>query len=199
MLVSFDSSTRRDFAQRFAGVFGWYLTDENKEILVRIEEVGNNKLTFTDENNLEYTANADRDVKFKFIPVQKRVFMFEGSCFVSQRRPLRQYKRGMCSENTDFLLIPASIRSPVTFPIVKAYLNPQYTETISRYKDDPEYTIGALSPLFSVRVGSVYLYNVLIGKYDTKNKVVMLDDDLFQQELIDLFTKENIQHNVVVK
>ena len=63
-LEEFTSGGARDFRQRYLEVFGFFPV-EDREILVRVTEVSDARMSFTDERGIQYTAYADKGVFFR--------------------------------------------------------------------------------------------------------------------------------------
>jgi hypothetical protein len=186
MIETFTSAGWRDFNQRYSGVFGFFPAESGKEILVYMDKVTDSKCSFRDANELTYYAAADEGVNFKFIPITKRVFMFNGMPCLAQRVPARQYRRGICCENTHIRAIPTRATIKIDFDSVAAYVSKVDVALFptTRIYDD----------MFSRYGNSVYLYETIVADFVTSSgKQVVMHNELFKQELIDCFRRNNIE------
>lgn len=180
----------RDFSQRYSGTFGWY---EGKEgpVLVRLESVDESSLYFKDVSGMGYTAHPSRGNVFSFLPVIKGSYLYDGDVVVVERRPARQWKRGICIENTLIRNLKGN-EYEVGFPILQKLFSGEEDRSVLKFKNDGTLPM-LLSNQFSVgKDYGIYLYNTLIGEVDLDNKKVKLEENLFQQEIEDLVTKHSL-------
>lgn len=96
-----------DFRRRYEHTYVWLSMEQlKKETLVHIDRVedSSSKIGVLHLNSEEYgqlTVNfgsSDHSLKFKYPPVG--VFQHGNDAFVFTRRPARQYRRGLCSDNS---------------------------------------------------------------------------------------------------
>ena len=172
-IAEYTSGFSRDFRQRYNGVFGFYTTGSGKEILVKISDVGERQCKFVDADGDEYFAYPDKGVSFKFIPVNRKLFIHNGSLCCAQRKPARQWQRGICESNTQITNISGGFVEKIDFQRLISYL--------SGGKD--EYFVMRISDKFGFYFDRVYLYDVRIGKKD--GDTITLENSLFVQELKD--------------
>lgn len=99
-----------DFRRRYEGTFVWLSMDDLKEeTLVYVNRVESNEskigvLHLTSEKFGTLTINLGSDghsLQFRYPPVG--VFQHKGDALVFYRRPSRQYRRGICSDNSSML------------------------------------------------------------------------------------------------
>ena len=185
-LEEFTSGGARDFRQRYLKVFGFFPV-EDREILVRVTEVSDARMSFTDERGIQYTAYADKGVFFRFIPVTKRLFYYDGRLCLAHRKPARQYQRGITYANTVFQTVYGTPLD-VDFDSVKAYVNYKSAKLPDGCK--------ILTDYLGIVDGSVFLYNQMIGAINEKN--VALDVPVFRQEVIDALRINNMKQEVLV-
>ena len=184
-IAEYTSHWARDFRQRYEGTYGWYTTSEGKEVLVNIQTVNTEKCVFVDIDGINYYAKADTGISFKFIPVNRKVFLFEGDVVSAARIPARQWQRGICHTNTEMRRIRNKGRIDVCFATLVAYLTPPPAITSL-------YDVGCIDSRFCLPGSkSIYIYDNKIGRVKDEETVV-LDDDLFMQELIDCFREQTI-------
>jgi hypothetical protein len=99
-----------DFRRRYAGTFVWLdIHAEQKEVLARVVNIESHptKLGVIYVDTREYGSlslnmgSEGHAIKFRY-PVTG-VFQHEGNSCLFHRRPLRQYRRGICADNCAIL------------------------------------------------------------------------------------------------
>lgn len=176
-LAEFTSNGWRDFNQRYVETYGWY-TSKDKEILVRVESATESVATFVDADGIQYSANADKGVKFKFVPLNRTLFQYKTGVVLVERKPARQYKRGICLQNTRIRSIVAATNSQLDFELINAYINPKYPVVSERYT--------LINKSFCLVDGRyIYLYNMIIGHYSPFTNTYSLIYPMFRQEFCD--------------
>ena len=102
-----NSEVIQDFRRRWEGTFVWlHMEEKDKECLVKIREVEESasKSGVLHLDSAEYGAitinmgSEGHSIKFKYPPVG--VFQFKKDAVVFRRKPTRQYRRGICSDNS---------------------------------------------------------------------------------------------------
>lgn len=111
-----NSEVIADFRRRWEGTFVWLEMEERKkEVLVKISRVEESasKIGVLHLDSDEFGAitlnlgSEGHNIKFKYPPVG--VFQYKRDAFMFQRRPLRQYRRGICSDNSTMYNITRQI------------------------------------------------------------------------------------------
>lgn len=205
MIESPTSTNIGDFKQRYQGVLGWYIPEEGKsKLLVRVTSVNNERVTFSDKNGGSYHAYVDAGVRFEFLPIVKEWKNTPKSCYFLSRVPARQYKRGICEDNTSIISFNMTTGKYTEEQEYKGWYEYiygiySYNRTIKEdLKDflDGKRECTALSKHFAIGNGHVLLYNTIIGSYSGTN--ITLKTDLFLQELTDLCNRNNYPFKVTV-
>lgn len=195
MLEQFTSAGYRDFTQRYHNTFIWY-NNENKRLLVKVTDVGQDVMTFTDEKKMTYTANADQGVQFESVPCQRGLYNVGNEVVYVSRKAVKQYRRGLCNDNTSihgFFYGPL----PVTFDNVKSIFGEKgkdvnYVEEWLQKKREGV----AFTTQFAVWSNVLYIYNQKIGVVD--GKVFRLTNSIFQQEVKDFIRNLNLPFTVEI-
>lgn len=188
----------QDFKQRYSGVLGWYISEEDKsKILVTVSNVSNERVTFRDQHGGTYYAFVNGGVRFEFLPVEKSWRNTEDACFFLYRIPARQWKRGICADNTSItsastLLGMWNTDGERTWAdrIFKIFsFNNTYREEVLKFLEGKRTTV-AISPHFAILSNHIFLHNINIGTY--KNNVITLTDGMLLQELTDTIRRMGI-------
>lgn len=195
MKVEFTSEGYRDFSQRYSGTFGWLERKDKNPVLVQLQNVNSDELTFIDANRIEYFARSDRDNWFSFIPVKKGSYLYKDGIVVVQRRPARQWKRGICEDNTTITTLGDKQPLSVTFDILSNIFSPQYNYTVEKFRSFKGGDLVLFNNQFSIYNNVMYLYDIPIGQY--KEGKLVLESDVFQQEVKDVFMLNRVDVEVV--
>ena len=151
----------KDFAQRYQGVFGWFETEKKEQLLVRLTKVDENTLTFSDRNKIVYSARADKGNVFTFLPVEKGVYNSKnGDVLFVFRIPMKQYRRGVCPDNTGIRSLISNDAINVDFDTLDAIYNTDQTKPVLQWCKTRKGNI-AFNNLFSLANDRLYLYQNL--------------------------------------
>lgn len=190
----FKSDSSRDFQARYGGTFGWYEKTPDHRILVQLVEANGECLYFQDQHNISYQAEPDKGNVFCFIPVERKLHNVGDDVWLTTRVPARQWKRGMCGQNTRIYSLLYRKSLPVIFDTVLKILKNDSNQTVNFRRD--KVGIAALSPSFAVILNQVYLYDIVIGKFD--EGLITLNNDLFIQEVKDVLSRNQFDLRVQI-
>lgn len=193
-----------DFKQRYQGVLGWLNPDKPTEKrAVYVASVGPSKVVFRDSSGNDFYANVDAGVQFEFIPTQKAWYNTDRNVFLVQRVPARQWKRGICEDNTQIneVFKGTLFHGPLELSWREAIFKIM-TDTIDYEKATAKYLKGdrdsvALSKHFAMSGNSLYFYNIEVGKLDKTR--ITLSLPMVQQELSDLIRRNSLPFAMEVK
>jgi len=188
----FTSAGRQDFRQRYEGTFGWYAND-GKRLLVSVDRVLDGVMHFSDQNKVQYSANADKGVGFEFLPVERGLHNIDSDMVYMYRKVARQYKRGICPDNTvirsfstwDYIKIKHDVLEKLFTPV-------KVEEYINDWRNGKRVGV-AFSQQFGVFKNNVVVYDNVIGKFDDETFKV---NPLFKQEIQDIMKKYGLPYSV---
>jgi hypothetical protein len=189
-----DTPTSRnlaDFKQRYLGVFGWFCNNTNKK-LVYISGVNSKQVTFTDAEGAQYFAHIDAGVEFEFAPVMRGWYNTPQGVFYMCRVPARQWKRGVCLDNTFISHASNPEYGYVGEVWGKAAFNILDSQDNYISKDTQEV---AYSKHFANIRGQLFLYTKPIGT--VANNKVKLATPLFKQEFLDMCRRKELELEVL--
>ncbi len=138
--------------------------------------------TGEEEEEFEFKLRSDGP-EVEFILPVKSFFMHEGNAHFLTRTLARQYRRGVCSENTNIHRLTEDGFHPVglNFKVLSSYVGKQAFPSLAMFKGDCSI---ALSPRIAVsQNGRLYIDRNDVGSVDTKTKQVALKEKLFVPEL----------------
>lgn len=152
-------------------------------ISIRKEEV-----SLIDVDGMEIYIDMSEDYQVDF-PLPKRAVYQHGSCAaLLQRKPAKQYNRGIHNQNTQIKQLgksswgslPISLNTLQQFVDKPAYQDPDNL--------DPVYNSWAVSPVFSISGDkSLFALDKKIGCISLENKTVELVFDFFKSEVKEVF------------
>lgn len=193
-----------DFKQRYSGVMGWYMDkDSQAKTLVRVHSVGTDRVTFRDSVGNTFYALVDGGIAFEFLPVEKAWRNTKDNTYYIHRVPARQWRRGICEENTTIHSLPAMLGQDYEQigwyeRIFAVYSTPQdYSKEVTRFLADKRPHV-AISPHFAVNKDSLFFNNIKVGKYVAKNTEFQLSDSgvMIEQEVRDCITRNKYPFTV---
>lgn len=177
------SENRRDFSQRYSHSYGYYINDKGVKTPVFIGDVDEDAAHFKTLDGLDFTAYCNGGVNFEFAQISRRIWLgLDGVLYYTHRIPQRQWQRGISEGNTSFHILTPD--GPLNIGISLSVMRNILLE-------NPLKTIGVntlLSEQFAICGKSVYLYNMLIGSFNSKENNITLNSkhSMFYQEVTDV-------------
>jgi hypothetical protein len=197
MLVEEIKSTNAaENRSRYNGTLGFLTTESNKKLVVLIEEVGSSYTKVVDENGIAYTLKNDTGCKLEFTQVPSKWFRITPKHigFVC-RRAERQYKRGICVDNTRLYIPDKSIGllvKDITPEIIQQLFYPTTDIDVSF----PIVPCGMFSDYFAWINTNLYIKTVPIGTVDHNTKKITLLTKIFEQELKDALNRSMSEYRL---
>lgn len=198
MREEFTRNGATDFQRRYLGTYGFFVAGEGKKVLVQVDGVSEEQVQFRDKNKNPYTANADQGNVFEFMPVERGLYDCGDDMIAMERKPARQWKRGVCAENTSLWMFSRGDWGTVTFDRLAATFT-------ARAKKDMETNLQdwlngkrrgvAFTQQFGAWDGNLYLYYNKIGTI-TPDKKLCVVNPLFGQELKDVMRDTELNFKV---
>lgn len=193
----FSADTWSDFRQRYANTYGWYEKDNGEQVLVQVTSVNERSTTFVDKNGLTYYANADKGNAFHFIPVQKGLGYYDKDIICVSRTPARQWKRGICLDNTRLRNISQQTSMDLSHKLLESFLDKEKIKgRLEEFKKS--FTGHVILNSFLSLTNNVMIYENIIGKFIKKDRKITLNNDVFQQEVLDALKYNGLDITVEV-
>lgn len=171
----------RDFSQRYSKTY-CYFGDQ----LVFINRINVDSVEFSSLAGSKFVAMRDSGVGWKFTQISRGWYNGKDGAYLLSRMPYRQWKRGISTENTLMQRLYGDSLEAAQMDFV----------SLADCLKDIKAKEGALSREFAVSPTKVFLYDQLIGvRQDTQ---LILDNDLFVQELSDVIRRNNLSYTVHV-
>jgi hypothetical protein len=200
MIATFESKGWRDFAQRYATTYGWYHTDSGKKVLVRVDEVNERTVQFVDKDEMRYSAVCDKGNIFEFIPAERGVHnLSNGDVVIAERIAARQWKRGLCRDNTSFISLSGQGRIDFTFEVIEEIFSPKpYLAELDSFIEGKRDCV-ALNPFISFIKHRVFVYDRHEGNLSKKDKTITMVNPTYSQEVRDIVRDSFLDYIVVEK
>lgn len=198
MRDSYTSENHRDFNARYAHTYGW-LIQGDKRSLVFMEEGDEERFTFTTGGLQRYTAYIDGGAVFEFIPIKMGWFnASDGRIIFLERHPARQWKRGICGDNTwaySYASWGGIGAERVTYELLKSIFvdAPVITNLDIIAKTISKQPV-ALSQHFALANGNVFFYKTSVGAFN--NGQIKLTNTIMQQELSDCIRRSGLPWSI---
>lgn len=187
MLDSLTVNNFRDFSQRYQNTYGWYVDNQtNRKTFVHVVRVEPEAVHFQTDDKQTWIAYADRGVLFEFVPVKRGVYLTLDDAFYLERRPARQWNRGISPNNTNiYKYFTGEWRAaPGLFTTYATIFNKQITPEASLHA---HFTHGIsrflLNQHFICLDGILWFNMQKVGEY--KEGVIRVTQDLVKQEIQD--------------
>lgn len=197
MKDSLTSSNHQDFRARYQGTYGYYVDPyTSKRLPVFVGNCNQHRVTFNDITGRELHVNVDAGIEFEFIPVDRGFFQVNKEVFYLERVPARQWKRGICNENTRAYTLDGALRN-IAANYLEIITNMLPINCQSGWLLSKDGYPAALSKHFAISAANVlYFYNKEIGTVDHATNTIKLNNDMLLQEVTDLFRRNNIDVRV---
>lgn len=186
MITSLTSRNHQDFRQRYLRTFGYLLTESGNKKFVEVTNSGSGAVYFKAGDELEFHAVVNSGVKFEFIPVTRGWFnASDGNVYFLERVPARQWRRGICQDNTRIHNIKGFKEVVVEYTVLNSIFDPNVVNKVDHNKRPV-----ALSQAFAINpIGTLYFFDQLIGSM--KDNKIVLTNNIVKQELQDLVNRKS--------
>jgi len=166
---------------------GTYVKFKNfGDTLFYIANVTSTQITGTDQDNNPFVLDLNEEAPFEmdYVLPHRAVFQYGDNAVVLHRRPERQYRRGLCTNNVQVLRVGSTSRMELTFDLLKAYVAKQQYYRLTDISNTTKASL-ALGQRLSVLVGTgdILLDNTIIGRYLAQKKAIRVRHSNFRKEL----------------
>ena len=115
----------RDIERYFSGTFVKFR--EHGDRLFYIERVRETEITGTCEGDDPFVVylHNDHPYELDYVLPRKAVFQYKLAALILQRMPARQYRRGLCDDNTRITKVTGGDRLPLSFGLLSTFVTKQ--------------------------------------------------------------------------
>jgi hypothetical protein len=198
--MDFTSSNWRDIQKYYEGTYVKF--SEFGDKLFMIHQVRPDGISGVDEDNTAFEMYLSDAAPYtvNFILPHKATFQWKDSVYLLQRIPARQYRRGLCSDNTMITNVATGTAVDVGFPALKAFVGkPSYSSFSNAFNTKAKTKAIALSPRMSyLRSGKILIDNRTIAMFDYTTKRISMMHKIFLPEIMQHMVDHNEHYEVLV-
>lgn len=182
-------NTWRDIQRYYEGTYVKFR--EFGETLFWIQRVREDAITGKSEDGEEFILHLHSDAPYviDYILPHKAVFQKGEHVYALQRIPARQYKRGLCNDNTQIVNMLTQEKQNFGFPLLKAFVNKQSYPSLDEAiwgKSTTRRAVALSSRMwFNRQSGGLYADVMAIGHANRETRVLTINP-LFREETKDL-------------
>lgn len=198
--MEFTSANYQDIRKYYEGTyvkfteFGdrlFYITDITTQQVNGIDDTDTPFILYLD-NHHPYIVN--------YLLPHKAVFQWKDSVYLLQRVPARQYKRGLCAENTMITNVATGQAVEIGFAALKAFVTkPTYASFSAAINTKVKTRAVALTNRMTyLRTGAILMDSIRIATYDFESKKITMIRKAFEFEIQQHLWIHNDTYEVVV-
>lgn len=169
--------------------------------LFYIRDVNHSIVRGTDEDGTEFELylNHDDPYEVDYVLPHKSYFQYAKRACMLQRVPAKQYRRGLCAENTRLTAIGKTgnlVNIDIGFDVLKAFVTKQAfpsIKTVLTMKNKP--LSVALSPRFAFapEPGLIIADQLTVATVDKKQQKVTIHREIFRPEVLKFVNDLNME------
>lgn len=173
----FTTSSAQDIDKYFRGSYVKFKEFDDRLFLIK--DVSGRTVTGVDQDDQEFTLYLSNQHPYEvdYILPNRAVFQYKDKAVMLQRIPARQYKRGLCSDNTQILSLETGERLPVSFAVLKAFVTKQqyftFAEAIRRKGKAKSFALNSRMSYF-YSSNSIHVDAQPIGHYSKESKKLFI-------------------------
>jgi len=198
--MEFISSNWRDIDKYYTGTYVKF--NEYGDKLFHIDHVNPNVVEGEDDTgtNFQLFLSDSAPYTVNYLLPHKATFQWNDSVYMLQRIPARQYRRGLCSDNTQIINIATGSRVDISFKSLKAFVSkPMYSSFSAAFNSKAKTKAVALSPrLTYIRSGLILVDQVRVASFDYNTKKIHMIHKIFLPEIMQHMMDHNETYEVVV-
>jgi hypothetical protein len=198
--MEFTSANHQDIKRYYEHTYVKF--DEFGDRLFYIDHVDQFKVSGTDDNDTAFELYLDNVHPYvvNYLLPHKAVFQWKDSVYLLQRIPARQYKRGLCAENTMITNVATSQLVDLGFQVLKAFVSkPSYASFTSAFTSKIKTKAVALTTRMSyLRTGTLLMDNIKIATFNFDTKKIHMLRKNFTDEIKQHMRSHNDYYEVVL-
>jgi hypothetical protein len=166
---------------------------ETGDTLYYIRDVNHRMIRGTDQDGTEFELylSDDHPYEVDYVLPNKSFFQLSKSACLLQRIPAKQYRRGLCSENTRITRIGKTgnlVSLDLSFDVLKAFVSKQTFPSLATVLMKKAPVSVALSPRFAYvpEIGAILADLNIVAYVDKKEKKIKMVHQIFKPEVQEL-------------
>lgn len=198
--MEFTSSNWRDIQKYYEGTYVKFT--EFGDRLFYIAQVRPEGISGIDDEDTAFELYLSDAYPYtvNYLLPHKATFQWKDSVYMLQRIPARQYRRGLCSDNTQITNVATGNNVDVNFQSLKAFVSkPSYSSFSNAFHSKAKTKAIALSPRMTyLRTGWILIDNRKIAQFDYNSKKITLLYKIFLPEIMQHMLDHNEHYEVIV-
>lgn len=196
----FVSNNYQDIKKYYEGTYLKFT--EFGDRLFRVDHVDQYMVSGEDDTETAFQLFLDDNHPYEvnYLLPHKAIFQWKDNVYMLQRIPARQYKRGLCSDNTMITNVSNGQTVDVNFASLKAFVSkPTYSSFTNAFTSKMKTKAIALTNRMSyLRTGFIMMDNVKIAQYDFDTKKIHMMRKVFADEIKQHMASHHETYEVVV-
>lgn len=200
--MQFVPSCHDDISRYFRGTFVKF--QEYGDKLFYIRDVHSREISGTTEDHQEFRLYMKEDMPYnvEFLLPRKSFFQMDRHAVLLSRIPAKQYRRGICRENTSIASLDVSgmfQMEEVGFSSLRAYVNKQEFPSLNVAVANKEKNHSiALSPRMAYvsRTRTLFIDDLPVAHLDTKAKQCTILQPIYRDEVLEIVKGSVFEGNV---
>lgn len=197
--MDFVHSNWRDIQKYYENTYVKF--SEFGDKLFYINYVGPDKVAGVDDENTAFELFLSDSAPYtvNYLLPHKAVFQWKDSVYLLQRIPARQYRRGLCSDNTMITNVTTGTRLDIGFNSLKAFVGkPSYSSFSNAFNTKAKTKAVALSSRMSyLRSGYILIDSHKIAQFDYNTKKILMLHKIFLPEIMQHMVDHNEHYEVI--
>ena len=197
--MDFVHSNWRDIQKYYENTYVKF--SEFGDKLFYINYVDPNKVAGVDDENTAFELFLSDSAPYmvNYLLPHKAVFQWKDSVYLLQRIPARQYRRGLCSDNTMITNVATGTRLDIGFNSLKAFVGkPSYSSFSNAFNTKAKTKAVALSSRMSyLRSGYILIDSHKIAQFDYNTKKILMLHKIFLPEIMQHMVDHNEHYEVI--
>jgi len=197
--MEFISSNWRDIQKYYDGTYIKFA--EYGDRLFYVSRTTPEMIEGTDEDDTIFQLHLSdaHPYNVNYVLPHKATFQWNDNVYMMRRIPARQYRRGLCSDNTSIISVATGNNVDISFKSLKAFTaKPQYSSFRDAFFAKGRFKAIALSPrLTYLRNGSILVDTTKVATFDFHQKKIVLHHKIFLPEIMQHMVDHNETFEVI--
>ena len=198
--MDFMSSNWRDIQKYYECTYVKFVEFGDK--LFYIQRVRENVIEGINEDDTAFQLylSDEHPYAVNYLLPHKAVFQWKDSVYILQRIPARQYRRGLCSDNTMLTNVATGNNTDINFSSLKAFVSKQKYASFGQAFNSKEKTkaIALTNRMTYLRTGYILFDQKRVASFDFERKVIKMVHKIFLPEIMQHMVDHNEHYEVLV-
>jgi len=193
-------STWRDVSKYYEGTY--IKLPEYGDMLFFVQRVRESMITGINEDDTVFEIHLNEKAPFHldYILPHRAVFQFGQDAVSLRRVPARQYRRGLHSDNTKIVSVTNGEGYPLSFDLLKAFVNKQKYVLLSEALEDRGTfrSVALTSRMSYVRAGrELRIDNTTVAVISKAERIIKMTRPIFSKEIKQYLQDNSLTYGVI--